>query len=105
MKSIQTRPGPGGVGWWSCLALPVSGQPRLGVWTRPPALYSPWSELGVQRTITVPGIDREHTYRQEERGTYPQRLGVAFERGERLAAPPERLGEGGVDSDGLVRVL
>ena len=29
--------------WWR----PTGGAARLGLWTRPPALYSPWRELGL----------------------------------------------------------
>ena len=37
---------------WSCLAAvdgSTGGATRLGMWTRPPALYSPWKEPGVSR--------------------------------------------------------
>ena len=44
--------------WWR----PTGGATRLGVWTRPPALYSSWREPGVKCEINcqivAPGDDR-----------------------------------------------
>ena len=43
---------------WSCLAAagggcPTDGATRLGVWIRPPALYSPWRELDMEGAFVL----------------------------------------------------
>ena len=56
-QSLRDRQRDTWVSKWSCLAAadgaPRVGQPGWAVWTRPPALYSPWREPGVVHVLFV----------------------------------------------------
>ena len=56
------------VSWWR----PTSGATRLGVWTRPPALYSPWREPGVVVCVSPSHMCRLRAPRMLERGASVQ---------------------------------
>ena len=68
----------------------VGGATRLGVWTRPPALYCPWTE---------PGVEHRCVWRTQVRRTFGTPLMVRAEEA-LLASHARHLGVGGVQRGG-----